>query len=339
MNMNHKGSDVLVVLINLGFIGAFVSIVIGCLICKAKESLGKMIGKRKSGTNVVLLALLLLGIATTTVYAADPGTTVTHAEIMEALARTRGSVVYGVITVLVVMLICLFVIIGSLGATLDEIKSKLGGGTNAILLALLLLSVTTTTVRASNPADVTAEYRTCPIFYSKVAYDAGPWYFLQIAPLGDKSSISYCHWEDELGQAVEDQIVLSRRISCNLDVAVDVEKWQGSDSCTDLMVDIHKGPLGVGVRVPLLDSGEARVGPRVKFGSFTAYYAAALETHNKLYGVSYCKKNLQIDLASDCQSITYLRASYWRGDVVPELRLKFANKETFIGFALAYYPH
>lgn len=205
-------------------------------------------------------------------------------------------------------------------------------------IALMAIASVSISVQAANPADLTADFRAFPGYYSKLAYDAGPWFALQIVPLGKSASLTMCRWQSENGQLVQNEVAISSRLNKSVDVALNVEKWQGGRDATDVVLDLHQGKLGLGVHLPLLGDDTVKLGPRIGFGNFTAYATVPLDGGPRLYGLTHTKHDLEVDVAFGNQT-TFARASYWRGNVVPELRLKFTHEETFIGFALAYYPH
>lgn len=138
------------------------------------------------------------------------------------------------------------------------------------------------------------------------------------------------------------QAILSNRFNKNVDVALNVERWHGSSDCADAVIDLHKGSFGLSIKQSLTGS-TTKIGTRMKLGNFTAYTTVPLDGGPRLYGLTHQKHDLEIDVAYlDNQATlvpTFIRASYWRGNVVPELRLKFSHEENIIGFALAYYPH
>lgn len=75
---------------------------------------------------------------------------------------------------------------------LEKAGKTTGLGTTIGVIAVLavLLATISVTAFAANPADLTADFRAFPGYYSKVAYDAGPWYALQILPIGKESSLT-----------------------------------------------------------------------------------------------------------------------------------------------------
>jgi hypothetical protein len=209
---------------------------------------------------------------------------------------------------------------------------------NIVLIVIAMMVIVTSAAFAANPADLTADYRTYPFVYSKAAYDGGPWYALQILPVGKKASLTLNRWADDTNGLVQNEAILSCSAAPKLDVALSVEKWQGGADATDVVFDLHQGKLGLGVHIPLLGDDVVKLGPRVSFGNFTAYSTFPLDGGPRLYGLTHTKHDLEVDVAFGNQT-TFVRASYWKRNLVPELRLKFTHEETFVGFALVYYPH
>ena len=248
----------------------------------------------------------------------------------------------GVLMSLLIIAVSL-IICKALGEVLEgikDIKSKLekGAGKNIAPIILLLLLCSGVTVHAANPADLTADYRTYPFYYSKVAYDGGPWFALQIVPVGKYASLTLSRWADDTNGLVQNEAILSCSATPKLDIALSVEKWQGGSDATDVVFDLHQGKLGLGVHLPLLGDDTVKFGPRIGFATHTAYTTLPLNGGPRLYGLTHQKNDLEIDVAYG-NGTSFLRASYWKRNLVPELRLKFTHEETFIGFALVYYPH
>lgn len=204
-----------------------------------------------------------------------------------------------------------------------------------MLLAILAVAVP---IFAGNPADVTDDFRICPVHYYKFAYDGGPWYVLASQPLGEKASAFYLRWQDPGSDIALNELAGATKVNDWLEAGAVFDVWEDQGKISydpGITLDVKKGNLGLGAVVPLKSPGEFRLGPRVTNGDWTGYLTIRGEGA-PTYGLSYMGE-FNAHLAYG-QSAWQFRASKTWGKFTPELRTKFTSEETFIGFGLGFSP-
>lgn len=209
--------------------------------------------------------------------------------------------------------------------------------TVVVLLSAIVLLVSSP-VWSANVADLTSDTRVCPIRYYKAVYDDGPNYLLGIQPIGENASLLAMNWNSQGFHTRQYEIALSVQISKGVQTALIADQFDIEGETTSkqsLMLDISKGKFGLGVIAPLQD-GKVKFGPRLSVGNVTGYMTV-VEGSRPARGVSYFNKGLELDLAYMGET-WYFRASKSVGKFIPELRTRFTDEETYIGFGLAFCP-
>jgi len=209
---------------------------------------------------------------------------------------------------------------------------------NMALMAAILLLLSTSAVWSANPADLTSDFRWCPISYYKVVWDEGPWYLLAIEPVeGESASASLYQWRAKDDSESVMELTLSQQITANWQVALIADDWRKSEDAASLMLDWSNDQLGIGLIAPLDADSPLQIGPRAYWSNFEAYFSLTESGSSALYGVSYCHPSVGLDFAYS-DEVSFFRASAPVGKFIPELRTKFTKDENFVGFGLAYLP-
>lgn len=207
------------------------------------------------------------------------------------------------------------------------------------MLTIILAVLSAVPVLAGNPADVTDDFRVCPVKYYKFAYDGGPWYVLALEPIGDDASTFYIRWEDPGSDLALNEFAGAKVFNDWLEAGVVLDVWENQGDISyepGITLDLKKDGLGLGAVVPLKSPEDFRLGPRLTSGDWTAYLTLR-GNGAPSYGLSYCG-DINAHLAHG-QSSWQFRASKTWGEFTPELRTKFTSGETFIGFGLGYSPN
>jgi len=212
-----------------------------------------------------------------------------------------------------------------------------------LILILLVAGIASQRAFAGNPADLTDSYRFYEGQFYKLTYDGGPKWAWATLPIDKDVSVSFYNWEDKEGTDRLFQLIVAKRFTPWLDVAFSNEgEWVNKEFTTrqKIAVDLHNKNLGMGIIIPMQPEEEIQVSPRIKINDFVAY-ATFSEDSDPLYGLSYCKKGMRIDVACG-KGVTFVRASKcfetkW-GTIIPELRTKFTDKENFYGLGIGFCP-
>jgi hypothetical protein len=206
-----------------------------------------------------------------------------------------------------------------------------------IFAAIVLLTITSAAFAANNFADLTSSYRVCPVRYVKAIYDAGPWSAFTIQKIGDRSSGLLWNWHSEDNSKEFIESVFSTKLAKGVDAAIIHDSWRGAEDHSFAMIDVSKGWNGIGVLAPI-DGGKARLGPRVDLGGGFVGFATLGQELKPFYGLGYYKGKTSLDGTIGSSDSWWLRAScsITKGSktYVPELRLRGAEGEAHIGFAL-----
>lgn len=192
---------------------------------------------------------------------------------------------------------------------------------------------------ASNPADATADFRYCPVEFYKVAWDDGPYWFLAIEPLGNDTALTLFNWNSEGCDEQLYEVALTKRYpEKGLEVAAIADANKGERDTLRLMLDWSQGRFGIGAVVPADSRDPLKVGARYTTGKLTWYLSGTeAGTSPTAVGVSYCEKGAKLELARSGET-WFFRASKPAGKLIPELRIKFTEEESFVGFGLAFCP-
>lgn len=135
------------------------------------------------------------------------------------------------------------------------------------------------------------------------------------------------------------ELSLTKRFpESGVQVAGIVDNWDGGSDNTKLMVDWARGPVAIGTLVPVSGDTPIKVGPRLTIGNVTSFATLAESgCEPTKYGASYIAKGAKLEVAYGGET-WYFRASKRNGHVTTELRTRFAETESFVGFSLTYYP-
>lgn len=207
-----------------------------------------------------------------------------------------------------------------------------------LVLAAILTLLVGTVGWAANPADTTSLFRYCPELY-QFAYDGGPWHLFAIKPLEGNWHLMAYNWNSQDGQKREYELAVGKRFpEKGLQVTGIVDRWEGGTDNSKLMIDWAQGPAAVGALIPLSGDVPFKVGPRLTIGNVTTFatFAESGAEPTKL-GASYICKGAKLELAYGGE-MWYVRASKRNGHVTQEIRTRFTEDETFVGFSFTYYP-
>lgn len=188
---------------------------------------------------------------------------------------------------------------------------------------------------ANNPANLITNHQPCPeLRFVKVAYDGGPRFLLGIMPAGEGASVSLCQWQSEDNSQKQTQVVYARKMTPCLEAAVNLEKWDGRANRQDLVGDIHTADkkYGLAVWIPMQGENNLLLGPRIKKGEITLFSTMGKEV-KPLVGINYCHNKLSIDLAHG-QENTWVRISKPNDNIIPEIRIKWNENDTFAGLGI-----
>lgn len=189
---------------------------------------------------------------------------------------------------------------------------------------------------ASNPADPTADFRYSSDF-AKAAWDGGPWYLLGIKEVGNRTSVLVFNWNSdsactshlwELG--VTKQVKVGEGTA---EIALFTDTWHGSENDTGAMLDWSNDQFGIGAI--LRTNGCSKLAARTQIAPNTTLNLSLTEagTESPRWGIGYSAGKTRLELALDNETV-WFRASQPHGQYFPELRTKFSDSETVIGFGL-----
>lgn len=206
-------------------------------------------------------------------------------------------------------------------------------------VTVVLLVASASLAFAANPADTTSLFRYCPELY-QYAYDGGPWHLFAIKPLEGNWSLMAYNWNSEDSNRRELEMALTKRFpEVGLQMAAIVDRWDGGSDNTKLMIDWTRGPMAIGTLVPISGDTPFKVGPRLTIGNVTTFATFAESgCEPTKVGASYIAKGAKLEAAYGGET-WYLRASKRNGHVTTELRTRFTEIETFVGFSFTYYPY
>ena len=209
----------------------------------------------------------------------------------------------------------------------------------SILAAIVLLS-TTALYGANNYADLTSSYRVCPVRYSKIIYDAGPWSAFTIQPIGKRSSGLVWSWHSEDNSKEFLETVISTRLTKGVDVGLIRDNWKGSDDTTSAMVDISKpGTGGIGIVAPFGENAsEPMFGPSLNLGKSIVSYALIQRGAKPYLGLGWYLKSVSLDATVGPDHTWWFRVSHpfchGKTTIIPELRLRGSEGESHIGLGV-----
>ncbi len=184
---------------------------------------------------------------------------------------------------------------------------------------------------ASNPADLTADYRQFPVPAGKVVYNSKneKAALLNVPFAENKDYNGYIFgWSD--GKSTK---LLQGNVSVDkgpLDLGLQATKiWsEGADIPVDytLSLDLSNEIGGFASVIDFKNPEESQIGARLNTGKITSYFMSALKELEPVLGISY-NGDIPVHLSYDHSTKTYqLRTQKafdsYLGTIIPELRLK-----------------
>lgn len=213
-----------------------------------------------------------------------------------------------------------------------------------MVVLFALLSISLGQAWATNPADPTADFRYGTDFL-KVAYEG----------IGTDSSSTWLFGQKEVGNRTAVLLFNSYDLNCDkqlyelgvtkqfavgegtLELGAFTDIWHGDENDAGAMVDWSNGQIGVGT--VLRTNGLSRFSARTKIAERTTLYLSLTEggADSLRWGIGQSVGKIRLDLASNGDTV-WFRACEPVGRFYPELRTKFDDGETFIGFGLGFAP-
>lgn len=202
------------------------------------------------------------------------------------------------------------------------------------MTVLIVFFALTCQVHAANPADLTNLHRWSGPFY-KVANDDNDWFLSLTQPICGVA-ITYINWHSEEGH-IQNQFIFTKSVNDSLDIAFDTDSWDNCDykGKKDLTFDLHNNDDGIGLMIPLEKNDQVALGLRKKLKGLE-FYSTFKNGGKPILGLSCTDSNNITYHAAICNKNKWFRCTKTINNWSPELRVKWSDKDSALGFGIAY---
>lgn len=226
---------------------------------------------------------------------------------------------------------------------INKIKKALmvAGATAVIGLEAILGA----NARASNAADLTADYRQVPVQFYKVCFDTNEskWGVASI-PFDKNSAYVFGSFNKDNSEKYFEGNIATKRgpVDLGLRISNNFTEESNNNIGVNADIDVSNKHGGIAALVNFREIEESKAGIRVNVDELSGYFMSKLNELEPVFGISYNGK-LTLDISYDPNSDEHIvRASKGIntgfGTLISEIRGKYNDDGNFYGAGLSFIP-
>ena len=210
-----------------------------------------------------------------------------------------------------------------------------------LTISVLIVLIFTTISFASNPADLTANYRVFASEFYKIANDGKARFVMFNLPYSKNGNLCIFSLQDGEFRLVE--LIAAKTFFSWADIALISDISEGKISQT-VAFDARWKKLGIGVMFPIdPKKDDVTFGPRLTIEKGTFFITTSLAKNPiNFYGISYNSVKGFVPEAAYGDKTFFLKINRGIqtgfGLIIPELRTIFSKQKNTYGFGLGFIP-